>query len=99
MNCHLVEYKNLINRPAINFEKVFEIVKPILNDIKQNGVKVAISYAKKIDGFNGDDLLVTNKEFDKAEKNLDSKIKTALKNAAKNIEKFHLNQKPKSYEH
>lgn len=92
------EYKKLINRPSINFEKVFEIVKPILNDIKQNGIKAAKNYAKKFDGFDGDELRVTNKEFEEAEKKLDREIKDALKNAAMNIEKFHSNQKPTPYE-
>ncbi|MFZ0455946.1 MAG: histidinol dehydrogenase [Ignavibacteriaceae bacterium] len=92
------EYKKLINRPSINFEKIFEAVKPILNDIKQNGIKAAANYAKKFDGFGGDEFRVTSKEFEDAEKNLDKKIKDALKNAARNIEKFHSNQKPGSYE-
>ena len=48
------EYNNLLKRPAINFDKIFEIVKPILNEIKQNGVTAAIDYAKKLDGFTGD---------------------------------------------
>ena len=92
------EYKGLLNRPAVNFEKIFGIVKPILNDIKQNGVNAAIKYAKEFDGFDGESLLVTKEEFDKAEKNLDKKIKAALESAAKNIEKFHMEQKPKPYE-
>ncbi len=92
------EYNNLLKRPAINFEKIFEIVKPILNDIKQNGLTAAIDYAKKLDGFTGDDLLVSKNEFEEAEKKLDKKIKAALETAAKNIEKFHLMQKPSAYE-
>ena len=92
------EYRDLLSRPAINFEKIFEVVGPILNDIKKNGVKAAKRYAKKFDGLEGDDLQVANKEFADAENNLDKKIKTALKDAAMNIEKFHLNQKPKGFE-
>ncbi len=92
------EYNNLLKRPAINFDKIFEIVKPILNEIKQNGVTAAIDYAKKLDGFTGTELLVSKNEFEEAEKNLDKKIKAALETAANNIEKFHLMQKPASYE-
>ena len=92
------EYNNLLKRPAINFDKIFEIVKPILNEIKQNGVTAAIDYAKKLDGFTGTELLVSKNEFEEAEKNLDKKIKAALETAAHNIEKFHLMQKPASYE-
>jgi histidinol dehydrogenase len=92
------EFNSLLKRPAIDFEKVFEVVKPILKDIKQNGANAAIKYAKEFDGFEGKDLFVSQKEFDEAEKNIDKEIRKALKIAAKNIEKFHLRQKPKSYE-
>lgn len=92
------EYRNLLSRPAINFEKIFEVVRPILNDIQKNGITAVKKFARKFDGFEGDNLQVTNKEFEEAEKNLDKKIKTALKDAAKNIEKFHLNQKHKPFE-
>ena len=94
----IVEYKKLINRPSINFDRIFEVVKPILKDIKTNGVIAAKNYAKKFDNFDGDELRVTNKEFEEAENNLDRKIKIALEDAAKNIEKFHSNQKPITYE-
>jgi histidinol dehydrogenase len=92
------EIKNLFMRPAINFETIFEIVKPILNDIKQNGLKAAINSAKKYDGFTGENLAVTDGEYEEAEKNLNADVKNALKDAAGNIEKFHLKQKPNSYE-
>ncbi|MEJ2614373.1 MAG: histidinol dehydrogenase [Ignavibacteriaceae bacterium] len=93
-----VDYKKLVNRPSINFEKIFEVVKPVLNDIKGNGIKAAKYFAEKFDGFDGDELRVTKKEFEAAEKNLDRKIKDALEDAARNIENFHSNQKPKPYE-
>ncbi|MFO7448463.1 MAG: histidinol dehydrogenase [Ignavibacteriaceae bacterium] len=98
-------YKNLIPeeveqltlRPAIDTGKTFEIVKPILKDIKENGLASAINYAKKFDGFTGDSLAVTRSEFDEAEKKLDVKIKDAIKTAADNIRRFHEKQLPKGY--
>ena len=92
------EYEKLISRTSINFEKVFEVVKPILTDIKTKGIIAAKNYAQKFDGFKGNDLIVSKREFEDAEKNLDEKIKNALEDAAGNIEKFHLNQKPQPYE-
>ena len=92
------EYKKLINRPSINLDKIFKVVQPILSNIKKNGVKAAENFAKQFDGFDGDELRVSEKEFEEAEKNLDGNIKNALENAAENIEKFHSNQKSKSYE-
>ena len=92
------EYEKLISRTSINFEKVFEVVKPILTDIKTKGIIAAKNYAQKFDGFKGNDLIVSKREFEDAEKNLDEKIKNALEDASGNIEKFHLNQKPQPYE-
>ena len=42
---------NLTKRQAIDFKKTFRIVKPILDDVKSNGLKAALSYAKKFDGL------------------------------------------------
>lgn len=92
------EITGLTKRPAINLEKVITIVKPVLNDIKSNGLKAALKYAKEFDGFEGEEVLVTKKEFDEAEKNLDTEIRSAIKTAFANIEKFHLKQLPGKYE-
>jgi histidinol dehydrogenase len=88
----------LTKRPAINLEKILNIVKPLLNNIKASGLKAALDYAKQFDGFDGEEVLVTKKEFDEAEKNLDVKIKSALITAFNNIEKFHVKQFPVKYE-
>ncbi|MHB1686393.1 MAG: histidinol dehydrogenase [Ignavibacteriaceae bacterium] len=92
------EKQDLLKRPAIDIEKFSAIVKPILNDIKQNGLSAALKYAKQFDGFTGDEIKVTQQEFEEAEKKLDVKIKIALQTAADNIEKFHIKQIPQSYE-
>jgi histidinol dehydrogenase len=88
----------LTKREVINLEKIIDAVNLLLNDIKANGLKAALSYAKLFDGFDSEDILVTKKEFDEAEKNLDIKIKSAIITAFKNIEKFHIKQLPVKYE-
>lgn len=89
--------ENLTIRPAIEIEKVVGIVKPILEDVRRNGLKSAIKYAKKFDGFSGDNINVTKKEFNETERKLDKSTKQALEKAYKNIYKFHSKQLPKSY--
>ncbi len=89
--------RGLFSRPAIESEKVFEIVKPIIADVKKNGLKAALKYAKKYDGFDGADITVSKKEIEQAEKLLDRESKKAILTAFKNIEKFHTQQYPKSY--
>ncbi len=90
------EYSDLLKRPSINISDAIEVVRPILSDVKLNGTKAAFNYAKKYDGFEGD-LLVTQKEMEEAEKKVEPKVKTAMLRAYKNIESFHLHQKPESY--
>lgn len=93
-----IELEELTKRPSINLEKTFEIVKPILENVKSKGLKAALKYAKEFDAFGGDQIKVTKDEFKEAEKNLEPKIKSALILAAENIKKFHKEQIPKRYE-
>ena len=100
------EYKNLskqrldelTKRPAIDTEKTFGVVKPILDDIKKNGLTAAIKHAKQFDEFGEENLLVSPDEYDAAGKNLDDKIKKALEDAYENIKTFHARQVPGKYE-
>src|SRR3989339_2227149 len=87
----------LFSRPAIESEKVFEIVKPIIADVKKNGLVAALKYAKRFDGFERNSFTVSKKEFEQAEKLLDRESKKAILTAFKNIEKFHIQQYPKNY--
>ena len=91
------ELEELTKRPAIDLDKVFNIVKPMLSEIKKSGLSAALKYAKQFDNFEGEEILVSQEEFDEAESKLDNKVKKALKTAADNIKKFHIQQFPKSY--
>ena len=92
------EINGLTKRPAINLEKILETVKPVLNEIKADGLHAALKYAKKFDGFDQNEIKVTQEEFDEAEAKLAPEIKSALETAYNNIKKFHLNQLPSKYE-
>ncbi len=91
------EVNGLTKRPAINLEKIFEIVRPVLNEIKAAGLQAALKYAKNFDGFEGNEIKVTKEEFDESEKELSLEIKYALETAYNNIKKFHLNHLPSKY--
>ena len=90
--------KDLLKRPAINLEKAFKTVRPILREIKEKGLSSALKYAKQFDEFKGKRLRVSQEEFSEAEKNLSLEIKKAIETAAVNIRRFHLKQLPESYE-
>lgn len=89
--------KALLQRPSIDMSKTYEVVQPILNDIKKHGSKSVLEYAKKFDGFSGKQIRVTNKELENSVKLVSDKFKKAVKRAADNIKKFHKPQLPKKY--
>ena len=68
-----------------------------MSDIKSNGIKSVLNYAKKFDGFNDKEIKVTEKEFKQSENLVSSKFKKAVKIASTNIKKFHKHQFPKNY--
>lgn len=91
------QIKNLIRRKNISSEKVYEVTRRIVNDVKKNGLQAALKYAKSFDGFSSKEIYVTDKEFAEAERLLSPRIKTAIKKAYNNIYKFHKKQTQKNY--
>lgn len=92
------QIKNLLKRPAQKNAKIFEEVKPILEDVKKKGKNAVINYAKKYDGLKNEKILVDKKELIKAEKKLPIELKKSIQIAAENITKFHELQGSNQYE-
>jgi histidinol dehydrogenase len=84
----------LTRRPAIDFEKTYKIVRPILNEIQKKGLKSALKYAKQFDAFSSSSIYVTGKEFLEADKSLSKNVKNALESAYSNILAFHKEEVP-----
>lgn len=96
-NLSEAQIQKIIKRQNLSSDLVIETVEEILRDVKSNGLKSALKYAKQFDGFSSDGIYVTENEFIEAEKYLDKKIKKAIEAAYKNIFKFHKKQVPKNY--
>jgi histidinol dehydrogenase len=96
-NLNAREIEKLLERPSINLERTIEVVKPILTEVKKNGLQAALKFSKKFDGGLPQSILADKKELDSAEKRLNAKVKLAIKLAARNIEAFHKLQIPKNY--
>tara|TARA_R110002049_G_scaffold14922_5_gene62044 strand:- start:160 stop:1458 length:1299 start_codon:yes stop_codon:yes gene_type:complete len=92
------QYKNLTNdqirsltrRPKIDFNSIFKIVQPIIDDIAVDGDKALRSYTKKFDGVDLDTVLI---DPSKVEINLDEEVKSAIDIAFDNIFRFHRAQR------
>jgi histidinol dehydrogenase len=91
------EKRELLIRSTIFSDEKNRTVKNILFNIKEDGEKAAVRFAKKFDGFNADSIYVTEKEFTEAGSLLPAKIKSAIKTAYENIYNFHEKQYPQNY--
>ena len=87
----------LLTRPAIDMTKTYEIVKPILENIKENGLNSVLEYSQKFDGFTRKQIKVNSREIENSENLVTVKYKNSIKKAAANIKKFHKHQIPKKY--
>ena len=82
-------WADILKRPAIDTTTLFGTVGQILKNVKENGDKAVREYALKFDKSDTKKLLVSKKEFQDAESQLDTGLKTAILTAKSNIERFH----------
>lgn len=85
------EIKQLFQRPKMDFESVFETVKPIIDAVRDEGDEAVIRYTEKFDKVTPNPLYINPKEKDVE---LDKDIKEAIDIAFRNIYSFHKAQIP-----
>jgi len=93
-----LKQKELLIRKTIDNSFIKKSVEKIVSDVKANGIEAVLKYARKFDGFTSKNIFVTDEEYLESEKNLSTEIKSAIKDAYKNIYKFHKKQLPRGYE-
>ena len=82
--------KTIMERSMEDISSVYEDMRKIVADVKQNGDAVSLKHYKKLkEDICQADLEVTREEIDQAYKQMDSKAVDYLKIAAENIIKFH----------
>lgn len=91
------EKNKLTKRSQIDAERVIEIVSDILRNVQEGGDNSLKFYTEKFDNVKLDNFKVSESEIKESYSKVDEKIVTALKRAAKNIEKFHKAQIPKEW--
>jgi histidinol dehydrogenase len=84
--------KELNSRSSLDYKKIMDEVKIIVDDVKINGDKALRKYAEKFDGIKTKDFLVTEEEINRAMENLDKKMLQTIKNAYENVYDFHKRQ-------
>lgn len=83
----------IVQRPLTDLSAIEESVTKILKKVRKKGDKAVLKYTKKFDGVALTSLLVTDNEINQATSLLDEALKTAICQAKKNIERFHISQK------
>lgn len=82
--------ESILRRSMEDISSIYLEVREIVQDIQERGDEVSVEHYKKFkDNLTAQDILVTREEIEKAYQTVDAQVIKELKNAAKNIEKFH----------
>lgn len=88
-------WNEILARPALDTKYLRQTVTAILDEVKTNGDTALKRFSKEFDKVEIDDFLVSEQEFIEAEAQISGKLKTAIKTAQANLEKFHAAQAEK----
>ncbi|MFB0521944.1 MAG: histidinol dehydrogenase [Desulfatiglandales bacterium] len=84
------QYRSIMKRSSEDITSIYEEVRGIVLDVRDNGDQVALDHYKKYKtNLTLKDLEVSKDEVEDAYRNVDSKVIDALKFASENIVKFH----------
>ena len=86
-------WTKLLQRPLFDLSSLYEKVRAILDDVKQNGDEALIKYEELFDHIKLNDLAVQPEELEQAGKELKPELKAAIQSALEHIKKFHETQK------
>lgn len=87
------EWAEMLRRPVLNVETLFENVGTILKEVRTNGDKAVIEYEERFDKVILESLAVSEAEIKEAEKEVPIELKVAILLAQRNIYTFHKKQK------
>ncbi len=94
------KFKEILARGKMDIQNVEEIVKNIINEVKNEGNKALFRHIAKFDKWEprtDSDLEIDKKEMKNAYDNLDKDLKKALHLAYERIKAYHEKQLPKSW--
>lgn len=74
-----------------------QIVRAIINEVKENGDRALFTYTEKFDGAKLSSLKVTREEINEAYEALDDEMINIIREAADNIASFHAKQKRETW--
>ncbi|MBQ8501112.1 MAG: histidinol dehydrogenase [Bacteroides sp.] len=87
------EWADLLKRPALNTESLFDTVRDIINRVRSEGDSAVLELEEKFDKVKLTSPVVSQEEMAEAETLIDEELKDAILLAKQNIETFHTAQR------
>lgn len=87
------QWANLLKRPTLDTESLFDTVKAIIERVKTEGDRAVLDYETQFDKVSLSSLSVSAQEMDEAEALVSNELKAAIRLSAQNIETFHAAQR------
>lgn len=87
------QWANLLKRPTLDTESLFDTVKAIIERVKTEGDRAVLDYEAQFDKVSLSSLSVSAQEMDEAETLVSDELKAAIRLSAQNIETFHAAQR------
>lgn len=90
------EVRRLASRNAAPSEEIASLVRGILKDVRENGMKSVLNYARRFDALKGS-LKISSTEISKTAAKVDPKVRRAIVGSIRRVKEFHKNQVEKSW--
>lgn len=87
------QWNEILKRPVLETENLFDTVRNIINRVRAGGDRVVMEYEAVFDKAELTSLAVTSAEIEEAEKKVPIELKAAIYLAKRNIETFHSTQR------
>lgn len=87
------QWPEILKRPALNTESLFDTVRSVINRVKAEGDRAVLSYEEQFDKVVLTSLAVSDEELQEAEQLVSDELKAAICLAKQNIETFHAAQR------
>ena len=83
------DWSSLVKRPALDVTTLFDTVRTVLDEVRQEGDAAVKRYEEKFDKVTLANLQVSEAEIEEACELVSEELKQAIRTAKDNIEKFH----------
>jgi histidinol dehydrogenase len=88
-----VDLRNIVPRAKFDLDSVVEVVRPIVEDVRERGVVAVQEWSTKFDGVTAPEIRVPQAVIDDALSNVDQKIRAALEEAIRRVRIVHEQQR------